>query len=101
VVRVIRRWLGSRWIQVALIWTGLLLLLIAASWPAATTPIAPCGYQGDPNRDPRLPVCPMDAVNYAGVVVVLLMLLWIVGLLVLVSAYAVSRLARDSRRPSP
>jgi hypothetical protein len=96
-VKIIRGWLSPPWVVAALLWTAPILLLIALNWAAATAMPAPCGYQGDPNRDLSLPPCPMDDVNVAAVFVVLLALLWIVGMIIVLLAYAISRLARRWR----
>ena len=63
-------------------------------WPAATTPFAPCAWPGVAAPDPALPPCPPDDANYEAIGVFLLLVLWAVGVVVLVVAFAVARVRR-------
>jgi hypothetical protein len=98
-----RRLLRSRWIVAFGVWTALFAVQIGSLLPAASAPWPPCAYQGAMNRDPALPPCPPDAVNVEGIAILLLLLFWLGGAMVLLLAFALSRLAgwqRGRRRPS-
>jgi hypothetical protein len=90
-VTTLRSWLGHGWRLAFVIWTIVIVIAMVPSWPAATAPQPPCAYAGNPNPNPALPICPMDGANYAGLAVLLLFALWVIGLLVLLTAFVVSR----------
>lgn len=98
-----RRLLRSHWILAFVVWTALFAVLIVSLWPAATSPMPPCAYPGAVNQDPALAPCPPDLVNYEGIEILVLFLFWLGGTVILLLAFALSRLARwqrERRRPS-
>jgi hypothetical protein len=92
--RTVRRLLGSRWVRAFVIWTALIAVLIVPLWPAASAPFPPCAYQGAANQDTGLPPCPPDNANYEAIGVFLLILLWSSGIVILLLAFALARVAR-------
>jgi len=77
-------------------WTVLIAVLVVPLLPAASAPLPPCNPSGAINPDPSLITCPMDDANYEAIAVFLYLVLWAFGILVLVVAFAVSRIARRS-----
>jgi hypothetical protein len=85
------------WLLTLAAWTVLIAVLVVPLLPAASAPFPPCNPGGAINPDPSLLTCPMDDANYEAIAVFLYLVLWAFGILVLVVAFAISRMARRSR----
>lgn len=89
-----RRLLRSGWIRAFLVWTAIIAVLIVPMWPAATTAFPPCNSGGATSPDPALPTCPPDNANYEAIGVFLYAVLWLIGAIIMLVAFAVSRARR-------
>jgi hypothetical protein len=97
----VRRLLRRRGLLVLLIWTAFIAVPVVQLWPAANTPSPPCNHQGAANQDPALPPCPPDEVNYEGIGVSLLILLWLAGVVIGLTAVGTSWLVRRRIHRAP
>lgn len=98
---VVRRLLRNRSLVVLLIWTAFIAIPVVQLWPAASTLLPPCNYHGSGIQDPALPPCPPDGANYEAIGVSLLVVLWLAGLTIGLSALAISRFLRGPSASQP
>ena len=98
-----RRLLRNRWLVVLLVWTAFIAIPVVQLWPAANTPPPACNYQGSGIQDPALPPCPPDDANYEAIGMSLLIVLWLAGVIIGLSAFGISRLVgrRGKRETLP
>ena len=92
-----RRLLRNRWLVVLLIWTAFLAVPAVQLWPAANTPTPACNYHGSGIQDPALPPCAPDDANYDAIGMSLLVVLWLAGVTIGLSALGISRLVGKRR----
>ena len=99
-----RRFLRGTWFRVFLLWSVLIAALALPMWPKAVTPREPCNYAGAVAPDNGLPTCPPDDANYEAIGVSLLIVLWVAGAVVWLTAFAAAWLWRRQARgkqPAP
>jgi hypothetical protein len=92
-----RRLFRNRWLVVLLIWTAFLAVPAVQLWPAANTPTPPCNYHGSGVQDPALQTCPPDGANYEAIGMSLLVVLWLAGVTIGLTALGISRLVGKRR----